>query len=339
MKTASLVALSLLLTLAACELMLTLLWANPYQGTGATKVVEIRTNASHLNQVLNRAQFNPENPVVAFHTDANGYILPGDQFENPEFTVAFLGGSTTEMSLVTEDLRLPARVSSLLQAEGLRVNTINAARSGNTLHDSINILFNQVQLARPDFVVIMHATNDQGVIQVDPQYVSRGARPVGLSNLTLYSLQKLSGVSGLFGLIRQVYTRFHSTPTLYAQNNTRTLTQDETKPFAARLNTVVAMARAFGITPVLMTQPLAEVDNAYTPSWANLANQRLFNEVIRSIALTTSTVMIDLDQAMNERFVHEKPVDYLYDGMHANDNGAELYAQTVSTALLPMMRP
>ncbi len=339
MKTASLVALSLLLALSACELLLTLLWANPYQGTGATKVVEIHTNASHLNQLINRAQFNPENPEVAFRTDANGYILPGNQFEDPEYTVAFLGGSTTEMLLVAEDLRLSARVSSLLQAEGLRVNTINAARSGNTLHDSINIMFNQIQQAQPDFVVIMHATNDQGVIQLDPQYLSRSARPVSFNKLMLYSLQKLSGVSGLFGLIRQAYTRFDNTHTQYAENNARTLTRDEAKPFAARLNTVVAMARAFGITPVLMTQPLAEVDNQYTPNWANLANQKLFNDVIRSIARATSTVVIDLDRTMNDRFVHEKPVDYLYDGMHATDKGAKLYAQIVSTALLPMMRP
>ncbi len=339
MKTASLLALSLLLTLAFCELLLAWLWTNPYQGTGATKVVEIRTNASHLNRMLDRAQIDPENPEVAFRTDENGYILPGNQFENPDFTVAFLGGSTTEMLLVAENLRLPARVSSLLEAEGLHVNTINAARSGNTLHDSINILFNKVQQAQPDFVVIMHATNDQGVIQLDPQYLSRSAFPVSLDNLTLYSLQKLSGLSGLFGLIRQLHTRFNSRPGKYAQNQTRTLSEDEAKPFAARLTTVVAMARAFGIRPVLMTQPLAEVDNPYTPDWTNFANQKLFNDVIRSVARETSTNMIDLDQTMNKLFVNEKSVDYLYDGMHTTDYGAELYAQTISTALLSIMRP
>ena len=64
----------------------------------------------------------------------------------------------------------------LLAEQGLKVNTLNAGRSGNTLHDSLNILLNHVMDDRPDFVVLMEASNDIGVLVKDGNYRSRTGR-------------------------------------------------------------------------------------------------------------------------------------------------------------------
>ena len=108
MKKLALILGSLGITVAICELLLAVFWHNPYSGTGASAVVAIRTNARNLDQLHNRRRFDQASPEVRFRTDDKGYILPSRQFTNPDYTVAFLGGSTTEMSLVAEDKRFSA---------------------------------------------------------------------------------------------------------------------------------------------------------------------------------------------------------------------------------------
>jgi hypothetical protein len=74
----------------------------------------------------------------------------------------------------------------------LKVNTLNAGRSGNTLHDSINILLNHVIDDRPNIAVLMHATNDIGVLIRDGNYRSRMGRPVSIADFGKWSLQMAS---------------------------------------------------------------------------------------------------------------------------------------------------
>src|SRR5437867_8610086 len=97
-------------------------------------------------------------------------------------TVAFLGGSTTECVAVQEDLRFPALVSVLLAQQGLKVNTLNAGRSGNALHDALNNLLNHVINDHPDFVVLMHVSNDIGYLRAgDKDFQSLIGHPVLLN--------------------------------------------------------------------------------------------------------------------------------------------------------------
>ena len=139
---------------------------------------------------------------MRLRTDARSYILPSFQYKDPNATIAFLGGSTTECSAVQEELRFPALVSGLLAQQGLKVNTLNAARSGSTLHDTLNILLNHVIEDRPDIVVVMEASNDIGLLKKVESYQSRMGSPVSILEFAKWSLQLASSKLYLAALVR-----------------------------------------------------------------------------------------------------------------------------------------
>ena len=164
MKKALAVFFASLITLGAAELGLRLLWHNPYHYEAPDHLLKIFIHHPNTDYIFSRALLDPKNSQVRLRTDARSYILPSFQYNDPDVTIGFLGGSTTECSAVQEDLRFPALVSHLLAEQGLKVNTLNAGRSANTLHDSLNILLNHMIEDRPDIVVLMHAANDVGIL-------------------------------------------------------------------------------------------------------------------------------------------------------------------------------
>ena len=168
----------LIFALGCAEICLRIAWHNSYAGASPNAIYKLRLQNANRDSVVSRRQIDASVPEVHFRTDDRSYVLPSFQHEKPDATVAFLGGSTTECIAVQEPLRFHAQVSDLLGEKGLKVNTLNGARSGNTLHDSLNILLNHVVLDKPDVVVVMHVTNDIGVLDGDNEYRSRmGQRP------------------------------------------------------------------------------------------------------------------------------------------------------------------
>jgi hypothetical protein len=74
-----------------------------------------------------------------FEVDENGYIFPSTMHKDPDISILFLGGSTTESVYVEEDIRFPYLVGSLIGG-GRKVNSINSGVSGNNSMHSIDIL-------------------------------------------------------------------------------------------------------------------------------------------------------------------------------------------------------
>jgi lysophospholipase L1-like esterase len=333
-KKVLLAVVSTLAVLLLAELALRIFWNNPYSGTGTDHVLKLRHHHPGIDQRINREQIDPEIPVVRLRTNNRGYIEPAVRFEQPDFTIVFMGGSTTECLAVQEDLRFPVLVSKMLEAKGLKVNCLNFARSGGTLHDSINVLLNHVIHDRPDVVVLMHATNDIGILKRDKDYRSRQGSPVSASQMAKYFLQSLSSSSSLFGMLRQAATvadieepdpeqfeRFREIP--------------EPGPFAARLRIFTEMCRAFGISPVLMTQPqVSRLQNELTPAWSDPSAQNVFNRAIREVGEQAGAEVIDL-AAMVAGYADdmEELKRIFYDGSHVTDYGSQVYARIISQQL------
>lgn len=325
------------LAVLLCEIALRIFWHNPYRKTYPAMIVEIRSLTPLLDRVLDRAWMGATENQVLFQTDDRGYILPGRQFESPDFTIAFIGGSTTECRYVRDDLRFPALTSVLLKDKGFRVNTLNAARSGNTTHDSINKYFNHVALDKPDIVVMMHAINDHGVLAKDPAYASRSGQVVNAGMQIKWMLLNLSTHSSLFGLLREI--EYWLVPREVGMLTSSLGAPVDATPFIARLETFVSMVRSFGAVPVLMTQPLAEAKTGLTPEWADTYNQKLFNDAVRDVAAAMAVPLVDLDQWMSEiPDFSENPLRYLYDGIHATDIGSRTYAQAIASVLTPILQ-
>lgn len=197
------VTISTLIALAVCEVALRLVWSNPYQSGSSAQYLRLRIQPAGIDFVVDRSTIDPKMQPVRFRTNERSYILPVGQHEQPQATVAFLGGSTTECLAVDEPLRFPALVSSLLAERGLMVNSLNAGVSGNTLHDSLNILVNHVVEDHPDYVVVMNVTNDVGVLDAQGDYRSRLAHPLGWSQFTEVVKSELSRRSAVMGLFRK----------------------------------------------------------------------------------------------------------------------------------------
>jgi len=341
MKKAFAVFFASLITLGASELGLRLLWHNPYRYEAPDHLLKIPLQHASTNYIFSRALLNAENPQVRLRTDARSYILPSFQYSDPDATVAFLGGSTTECSAVQEGLRFPALVSALLAEQGLKVNTLNAARSGNTLHDSLNVLLNHVIDDRPDIVVLMHATNDIGVLTRDGNYRSRMGHPVSIADLGKWSLQMASSNLYLAALIRHSA----STEVLRPQdpagdwrNDPSLINKLPVDPYRQRLQAFIHICRAFGIQPVLMTEPFSGSTNSLTPHWVNRTAQDRFNTIIREVGEEEGVLVIDLVRHLQERVPEwNKPMEIFYDAIHVTDKGSRIYAQHITERLLPLI--
>jgi|RhiMetdeSRZDD1v2_1073273.scaffolds.fasta_scaffold84281_3 lysophospholipase L1-like esterase len=324
------------------EAMLRVLWINPWAGVRPEHVVTVRMHPRGVVREIKRAAIAPETPSVRFRTDDRAYILPNHQFERPELTIAFLGGSTTECSLVQEPLRFPALVSGELAKRGRHVNTLNAGRSGNTLHDSFLVFINHVVEDRPDAVVVMHTANDIGVLDAAGSYETREGAPLGLGVVGRYVLQIASARSSMAGLIREFVAAPRLTPPPAAFTPDTERVDDRVRalalgPYRSRLIAFVRTARAFGIGPILMTEPLASMRTALSPDWTDVGRQELFNDVVRTVAREESAPLIDLARLVSRVPGWEEPMTVFYDGVHVTDAGSRVYAELIAEALDPIV--
>jgi lysophospholipase L1-like esterase len=335
---------SAIVALLLLEVALRVVWDNPYARELPDRVLALSMQHAHANLPIDRSVIDPEQPTVRLRTNDRSYIEPAAVHDSPEATIVFLGGSTTECSVVSEPLRFPARVGALLTERGVATNALNAGRSGNTLHDSLNVLLNHVVHDAPDVVVLMHATNDVGVLSRGGGYRGRSGTPVDGSALARWSLQILSSRSSLLGVARnlarpRLQPDAGGGPTQAPVRNDASGPRVDPAPFVARLRTFVRAARAFGIEPVLMTQPLSSSRNELTPEWADPGNQDVFNEQIRRVAREEDALLVDLVRHVQETVPGwNEPGRLFYDGMHVNDRGSEVYARHIADRLEPLVR-
>lgn len=332
---------TLLIAFAGVELVLRMLWTNPYREEGPDRVVTLRLQHPHTHHLFNRAAVHPEAPEGRLRTDERSYILPSFQYPDPELTIAFLGGSTTECCAVAEELRFPALVSTQLAEHGYRVNTLNAGVSGNTLHDSINNLLNHVILDRPDVVVLMHACNDIGVLRGRGSYAPRSGQLAGWSDIARMTLMEASSYSSLLGLVRNVSRERLSVdappPATSDGPSVARVSEELDGAFESRLRSFVRVCHAFDVKPVLVTQPLANYRTELTPEWVEPQVQARFNDLIRGVAEEEDALVIDLVKHLEECVPKwDEHMHLFYDGMHVNDRGSKIYGSFMTSKLLPL---
>ena len=112
--------------------------------------------------------------VYPLETDRNGFIEPSIIHENADVEIVFVGGSTTETMYVAPQNRFPYVTGRLLEERlGVKVNGINAGKSGNNTMLSLLATIGKILPLRPDYVVLMHNTNDLGVLRSHGTYWSQ----------------------------------------------------------------------------------------------------------------------------------------------------------------------
>lgn len=329
----TLVLLSLLGSTLLGELILRLVWENPYRNETTDYLIKLQINYPQRDFRIDRRSVYPDRPVSRLRTDERSYVLPSRRFDEPDATVAFLGASTTQNAAVSENLRFHAVVSELLEEKGLRVNTLNAASPGISTQDSLNVLLNHVVFDDPDVVVMMHAHADIGRLTRDGEYAPQRSGNLGIGIVTRWLLQRASIESSLVAAARwwQAYRPIE--PQIYERADKKQVVLP-TEKFVARLKAFIGICRAFDMVPVLMTQPVINIQTPLTPDWTDIHNQEIFNHLIRKVGEEEGVVVIDLVKYLFDEVEDwNEPMVVFYDGVHVNDYGSERLGEHIAERL------
>ncbi len=286
-----------------------------------------------------RYQGDPNAPRI-FRTDDYGTIVSGPETHDvpPEQRILFLGGSSTECNEVDEEFRFPGFVGKLLSdVSGKSFKGINLGVRGNTSRDSVNLLLNHPAARTAKTVVLMHNINDRLLLALRGSYDSPvdGPAPTKWSAVssavegTWVSLWNyLSHRSNLLFLLR--YKVFDANPWTGEQIQEGAINEDtidfrdaqlerSTEEFRTSLRTFVAVARAMGKQPVLMTQVLGKKSEP----------QKAFNQVTREIAAESKITLIDIEGVLNG---HQQGL-FLPDDIHLNNEGSRVIARIITDSL------
>lgn len=286
------------------------------------------------------------NKPYRLRTDENGFIKPSAVHANPELSIVFLGGSTTECHFMDEEARFPYLVGRSLEASlGKRVNSYNTGRAGNnSLHCDL-LLQAKVLPMRPRVAVLMECINDLTFLAVLGDYWNASATR-GIVQNKEYNFAKRWIIESVIGQ--------KAAPTV--QNDefagvrapaANLSPQAVSAKFRKNVELFVFLCKQHDITPVLMTQ-----FNRFTPELAPnlrqqmqpvydnwgisyeqyLANYNAVNDTLRQVAKEQNLLLIDLDRMV------PKTKDYMYDVVHLNDNGSRLVADLIAKALEPTLR-
>jgi len=219
--------------------------------------------------------------------DKEGFIWPSIVHEEPDLEIVFFGGSTTECLYIRPTMRFPHLAGRMLETHtGLKINSLNAGKSGNTsMHAALNYL-GKAAPRRPRFVVLMEAVNDIGLLNrektywnddkslslVVPERALKGRRPVEeffrrLRERTIPYTSRLvrRGLNGLSQRLtkapashqpaqraaRASPVKAAVTAPDEAEIRRRELVRASYEP---ALRSFVRLAKAWGSEPVLMTQ-------------------------------------------------------------------------------------
>ena len=204
--------------------------------------------------------------------DDHGFIMPSKVHEHPDLVLAFLGGSTTECIYDDENNRFPYLAGHLLEEKtGLKVNSYNAAKSGNDSLHTINILMNKVVPLKPDIAITMENINDLAVLLYEGTYWNNHPtrsplvvkkpcwKTVGKDLEETFHLARdlvIPNLSGVMHRLVQTESKFKKDEFKQVRGRKIEVNQDQLVPeFTLNLQTFINICRARGITPVLMTMP------------------------------------------------------------------------------------
>ncbi len=288
--------------------------------------------------------------------DENGFIKPSRKYADPDLSLVFLGGSTTECMFMDAENRFPYVAGAILEREtGKKINAYNGGLSGNNSLHAIDLLVNKVIPLRPQAVVFMENINDLSTLLYEKTYWSRAT-----TRAPLETLKKVKLVGKLlkeilipnlnFAYRNFMRSRFPREEDEFAQARSQKLTVDQAGlagEFARNLQMLVDICRDWGITPVLMTQAnrLKTDPDPVVAAYIGRYGQDTgiayrdfkelydrFNETIREVGRKNGVMVIDLAREVTP------DKENLYDMVHFNDAGSKLAAGIIANRLKPLVK-
>ncbi len=291
--------------------------------------------------------------------DNDGFIVPSKKYVNPDMSIVFLGASTTECRYVVEEHRFPYLAGVLLEQQtGIKINSYNAARSGNHSLHSLDILLNKVLPIKPDIVVMLHNINDLVVLLYESSYWNpKSSKPV------IFDINKEIDAN-FYKIIRDRYIpnlaaamhKFDNSLRLFIKSGRKSndefakirgkqLVVDKSAmvdQFEMNLQSFIYLCKARNIIPVLMTMPSRfkeKPDKIILDTFKNVTLEysqfrELFDQFNNSIlkkAHENNIMVIDLAKEIPQEN------EFMCDIVHYTDKGAGRIADIISGRLKPVV--
>lgn len=293
--------------------------------------------------------------------DSQGYVSPSNIHAVADFSIVFLGGSTTECMYMDEMDRFPFLVGRILEHQtALRVNSINAGVSGNHSLHSINILLTKILPARPRVVCLMHNINDMGTLMLLGTYwnnnpgrsilIATDNRPPPPTLWAGIRTCARAIIPNLAWRAERLSERLFAAPSQTSADEWAHLRGSKVSfdrnvmaaEFSANLETFVAICRARRISPVLMTMAnrlhprpdpriagtLRKFERDFGVSYVDYKSVfDEFNQCIRTVASETHTPLIDLAARIPQ------DAENMYDVVHFTATGSRAAAAVIASDL------
>lgn len=335
-------------------------------GYTPSRYIELREWSPHtkLRAASLPAHAGPDGklPMAEYPVDADGdgFIEPSRVHDKADLTIVFLGGSTTEAMYVSPEKRFPFRVGRLLEERtGLKVNSLNAAHSGNNAMLTNAILFGKVLPLHPDYVVLMsdaldvgvlrhygtywNASSDYGLVRVER--TGFGAAIKYIRNAAIPGLYRAWRIAQLkWRRLRHKEPAAEGLPAVPAADADPAQWEGWGRAYASAIEQFVDTARAWHIRPILMTEiqlpPAGGLDAETAPRSAPLAADgqghasagfatahEYFNGIVRDLAGQSNIGLVDLEAS------GPWTPDQFYDRSHFDDAGSERAAAIIADRL------
>lgn len=286
--------------------------------------------------------------------DAQGFMVPSHVHKDPELTVAFFGGSTTECLFMAPEERFVFLMGRALEARtGKRVNALNGGRSGNHTMHSVAQLIGKGLAEKPRFAVSHEAVNDLNILLYYGSYWNRNpSRALVLERPKLEEQEptvRRASTDLLRALVPNIYDALTSSGggarDEFADVRGKKLVWDKgaiLEAFGQAQRLFVRTSRTFGVEPVLMTQaslmtesplPVVLCDKkdlfAMGIDYATYRDlHRSINETTRSIAREEGTLLIDLEAQIPPE------TQNFYDTVHYTAEGSRKVSALITDGLL-----
>lgn len=334
---------SILLSFFIFEIYLRLTWSNYWERSNRCIVLREQVPCDN-RKYLRDKRIIKEGGYVTIQTDEDGFLLPNFEKKGKDqaITIAFLGGSTTECFWVKDTSRFPYLAGKMITDEfNISTRILNSGVAGNNTHHSLNILLNKIINYRPNIVIMMHATNDAGVLMSRlGNYKSAMIKEVKPSIFDL--LTRKFYVLGFLRHIRAQYLLQKENTEIALKGIESVILRDKSfeawdkdsldkalEQFSIRLQIFVDIVKDINATPVLLTMPSCKkidyelTDGGKRTFLGGLKYLEPFNVKIREVANLKKCKLIDLEKEL------EKEEKYFYDYIHFSDEGSERIAEII----------
>ncbi len=354
--TAALLLFGLCFALLAAELVLRVV--NPL---GARLMGDRIVLQRNLKQTITNEKNPRLDPVIYFSRNSLGFRgpEPPDDFEN-RLTILALGGSTTECWYLSDGRDWPAALARSLVPWFPEAWVNNAGMEGHSTFGHRLLLEQWVVKLKPRVVLLLVGIND-----VEREDLKAGDRALEAQNDAPPLLERLARHSALAATLVNLRrsqraqklrllhgdVRLQRLPPLPLKPELRRNTllhhaQRYVPPYRQRVAQIVALCRASGIEPVLLTQPalygegiddvtgvdLAKVTVDTDPE--HLLNGSLawrileqYNDAVRELGSADGVFLVDLARRL------PKSSRYFYDFIHLTNEGADRVGSLVAEDL------